>query len=106
MQAALCAALGGVGSYVYVAWLCADVDRVSPNDDVPMVRANNIRDTWPRRFARLVAGVRQQLQPRLLVRDLCVCIAQPLRHALSHDYMVLHLSFPSCLLAHLSMDCC
>eukprot|EP00892_Ulva_mutabilis_P003422 jgi/Ulvmu1/1451/UM011_0181.1 len=66
-EAALCAALGGMAGYAYVAWLCADVDRISPNDEVPMVRANNIRDAWPRRFARVVAGIRQQLQPRLLV---------------------------------------
>lgn len=57
-----------MGSYAYVAWLCADVDRLTPDDDIPMIKANNIRDVWPRRFARLVAGLRQQIQPRLLVR--------------------------------------
>lgn len=93
LQAALCAALGGVASYAYVAWLCADVDRLSPTDDIPMIRANNIRDAWPRRFARLVAGLRQQLQPRLLVRCCpvwhlqsetgCCCIGHSAMHSCS-----------------------
>ena len=38
-KAALCAAVGGASAYIYVAWLCRDVDNVSPNDDVPMLHA-------------------------------------------------------------------
>lgn len=78
LQAALCAALGGAASYVYVAWLCADVDRLTPNDDIPMARATNIRDPLARGAAKLFAGIRQQAQPRLLVRSTGLALLLPL----------------------------
>jgi hypothetical protein len=68
LQAALCTAVGGVGSYVYMAWLCYNIDCITPDDEIPMMKANNIRDAWVRWFARVFAGLLQQLQPRLLVR--------------------------------------
>lgn len=67
LQAALCVAIGGLGGYLYTAWLCQDIDAITANTEVPMMKANAIRDVWPRRFAKVIAGYQQQVKPRLLV---------------------------------------
>ena len=68
LQAALCVVIGGLGGYLYTAWLCQDIDAITANTEVPMMKANAIRDVWPRRFAKVIAGYQQQVKPRLLVR--------------------------------------
>ena len=67
-KAAVCAALGAAGSYAYLAWLCHNIDAVTGDDDVPMVHANSMEPGLLRFAARVAAGLRQQAQPRLLVR--------------------------------------
>lgn len=67
-KAALCAGIGATAAYVYTAWLCRDIDNVTGDDDVPMRRAAALRNPLQRRLAKASAGLRQQAQPRLLVR--------------------------------------
>jgi hypothetical protein len=69
-EAASCCAIGACASYLYTAMLCRHIDRITPEDRIPMLEANQIRSSWARRIAKLQAGVRQQAQPRLLVRFL------------------------------------
>lgn len=67
-ESACCCAIGAFASYVYTALLCRHIDSITPEDRVPMLEASQMRDPLARRIANLQAGLRQQAQPRLLVR--------------------------------------
>lgn len=66
-EAALCSLLGSAFGVAYLLWLFRDVDNVKPTDKVPMQEAEDLSIPYLRGAAKVVAGYRQALQPRLLV---------------------------------------
>ena len=82
-ETAACAAVGGAASYLYMVLLCRDIDNLSPDDEVPMARANELPPGPQRAVSRVVAGLQEQLKPRLLVRALGQCLIALASHAAS-----------------------
>lgn len=66
-KAALCCMLGTAFSYLYLFWLCADIDRFKGDDLVPWWEADKVEPAPLRALAKLAAAYYHALQPRLLV---------------------------------------
>lgn len=66
-ESAFAELIGAATSYGYVLWLIRDIDAYGPDTQVPMRTAEALEQPVAKFFAKLIAGYRQSLTPRLLI---------------------------------------